>query len=263
MSAAQRRFTILAALAALALLVTATLHAAAADGNAARPQPGTPEAILLDAANHDRVAAGLHPMQWDKALAASARAHAKVMADHNELSHQFPGEPSLEQRATKAGARFTVLAENVAEGPTAAGLHTQWMNSPPHRANLMATDMSAIGIAVIQSGNTFFAVEDFSQPVPALSLAVQEFQVATLLSSQGLRPVTATPEARKTCDLGRGWAGLKPASVVRYESADLSRLPGEIEQKVHNGDYRKAEVGACDAVSEAGFTRFRIAILLY
>ena len=81
------------------------------------------------------------------------------------LSHQFPGEASLEDRGTQSGARFSVIAENVAEGPTVAGLETQWMNSPPHRANLLAGDMNAIGIAVVQNGNTLFAVE-FSQAVP-------------------------------------------------------------------------------------------------
>jgi Cysteine-rich secretory protein family len=262
MSTTLRRLTILAVLAVLVLLLTPILHAAG-DAKDARPPVGTPESILFDAANHDRAAAGLPLFQWDKTLAASARAHAKLMAQHNTLSHQFPGEPALQERATQAGARFSVIAENVAEGPSASGLHTQWMNSAPHRANLMATDMSAIGIAVVQGGNMLFAVEDFSQPVPSLNLELQESQVSTLLSSQGLRMLSDTPDARKTCDLERGWAGDRPLSVVRYETADLSRLPEGIEQKVVSGKYRTAAVGACDAGGPVGFARFRIAILLF
>ena len=42
----------------------------------------------------------------------------------NQLSHQFPGEPSLQDRARQAGARFSTIAENVAQGPTLGGIHT-------------------------------------------------------------------------------------------------------------------------------------------
>jgi uncharacterized protein YkwD len=263
MSTTLRRFAILTALAVIVLLLTPTLHAAAGAARAARPQAGTPETILLESANRDRASAGLPALQWDMSLAGSARAHAQMMAQRNTLSHQFPGELPLQQRATQAGARFSVIAENVAEGQSANGLHIQWMNSAPHRANLLANDLNAVGIAVVQSGGLLFAVEDFSEAVPVLNLDVQELQVATLLSSRGLRLVSATPDARKTCDLGRGWAGQKPLSVLRYETADLSRLPEDIEQKVLSGKYRSAAVGACDAGSAGGFTQFRIAILLF
>jgi uncharacterized protein YkwD len=263
MSTTLRRFAILAALAVLALLMTATLHAANGAAGAARPQAGSPETMLLDSANRDRVAAGLPPLQWDMSLAGSARFHAQMMAQRNTLSHQFPGEQPLQQRATQSGARFSVIAENVAQGPSVYGLHTQWMNSAPHRANLLASDLNAVGIAVVQNGNMLFAVEDFSLAVPSLNLDVQELQVATMLSSRGLRLVSSTADARKTCDLDRGWAGQKPLSVLRYETPDLSRLPEDIEQRIQSGKYRSAAVGACDAGGPVGFARFRIAILLY
>jgi uncharacterized protein YkwD len=268
MSTLFRRCAILAALALLALLFTPTLRAAgngtsAVAAHPARPQSGTPETMLLEAANRDRAAAGLPPFQWDMLLAASARKHAELMAQKRTLSHQFPGEASLQDRATQSGARFSVIAENIAEGPTVLGLHTQWMNSPPHRANILADDMNAVGIAIVQSGNLLFAVEDFSQAIPSLNLDVQELQVATLLSSRGLHLVKETSDARKTCDMDRGFAGTKPLTVLRYETTDLMRLPEDIDQKVQSGKYHTAAVGACDAGGSTGFTRFRIAILLF
>jgi uncharacterized protein YkwD len=107
MSTLFRRFAILAALALLALLFTPTLRAAATTASAvaahpARPQSGTPETMLLEAANRDRAAAGLPPFQWDISLAASARKHAELMAQKRTLSHQFTGEASLQDRATQA-----------------------------------------------------------------------------------------------------------------------------------------------------------------
>jgi len=179
------------------------------------------------------------------------------------LSHQFPGEPPMQDRARHAGARFSLIAENVAEGPNVPGLHSQWMNSPPHRANLLDRGLNAVGIAVLQSGNVLFAVEDFATAVPTLSLDAQESQVASEIAARGMGAVKATPNARKTCELDRGWAGQRPGSVLRYETSDLRRLPGGVDQKIGSGKYRSAAVGACEASGGDDFARFRIAILLY
>ena len=250
--------TIVAAILAAALLSTPTLQA-----NSSRPSASTAESILLIAANRGRAAAGLHPLEWDPALAVAARQHAQRMAQMNALSHQFPGEPPMQDRARHAGARFSLIAENVAEGPNVPGLHRQWMNSPPHRANLLDPGLNAVGIAVIQGVNTLFAVEDFATKVPTLSLKEQESQVASEVAGRGIRAVNATPDARKTCVLDRGWAGQRPASVLRYETSDLRRLPDDVEEKVASGKYHSAAVGACEASGGGDFAHFRIAILLY
>ena len=163
----------------------------------------------------------------------------------------------------QAGARFSLIAENIAQGVSAQDLHTKWMNSPAHRANLLDHELNAIGIAVIQSGNYLFAVQDFSVAIPQLSFDQQESQVGSQLAARGLKVQTSVPEARQTCAMDRGSVGEKPLALIRYEVSDLTRLPDDIEQKVRSGKYRAAVVGACDAGSTSGFTRFRIAILLY
>ena len=252
-----RYLTIVAAVALAALLLTPILHAAA------RPQDGAPESMLLDAANHSRAAAGLPPLQWDAALAAVARQHAQRMAQQNALSHQLPGELPLQQRAMQAGARFSLIAENVAEGPSVLGLHTQWMNSPPHRANLLDRELNSVGIAVVKSGEQWFGAEDFSAAVALLGLDAQELQISSQLATRGVRLLNGTDMARKTCEMDRGWAGERPVIVVRYETADLSHLPADLEQRVRGGKYRGAAVGACEAGGAGGFTKYRIAVLLY
>jgi Cysteine-rich secretory protein family len=257
MSTLLRCFAIVAAVVLAALLLTPISHAAAS------PQNGAPESMLLDAANHSRAAAGLPAVQWDAALAAAARQHAQRMAQYNTISHQFPGELPLQQRAMQTGARFSLIAENVAEGLTVLGLHTQWMNSPPHRANLLDREVNAVGIAVVQSGAQLFAVEDFSAAVALLGLDAQELQVGSQLTARGVRLLNATDMARKSCKMDRGWAGERPATVVRYETADLGHLPADLEQRVRGGKYRGAAVGACEAGGAGGFTRYRIAVLLY
>ena len=71
-----------------------------------------------------------------------------------------------------------MIAENVAEGPSAEFIHTSWMNSPHHRANLLDPDLTAIGISVVLSADhngrgMLFAVQDFSQSVARLNVQQQ------------------------------------------------------------------------------------------
>lgn len=220
---------------------------------------------LFDSANHDRAAAGLHPLKWDSALANAAHQHALKMAQTNQLSHQFPGEPPMQDRAKQAGARFSLIAENVAQGPTPEGIHQQWMHSPPHRANLLDPQLNSIGIAVVQSGNTLFAVEDFSASVPSASLSEQERQVASELVARHaeLNVDAGSSDARKTCELAQGYAGERPATVLRFESSDITHIPNDVLQKIPPGRYHQALVGACHATGDSSFARFRVAILLY
>jgi Cysteine-rich secretory protein family len=220
---------------------------------------------LFTLANQARAAAGLHPLKWDDALAKAAHQHALKMAQMNQLSHQFPGEPPMQDRAKQAGASFSLIAENIAQGPTPEGIHQQWMHSPPHRANLLDPQLNAIGISVVQSGNTLFAVQDFSASVPAASLTEQERQVASELVARHaeLNVDAGSTDARKTCETSQVYSGNKSATVLRYESSDITHIPDEVLQKIPQGKYHQALVGACRATGDSSFARFRVAILLF
>jgi uncharacterized protein YkwD len=121
------------------------------------------ERELFASVNQARRAQGLAPLRWDESLAAAARRHAEVMAERGSAQHGFEGEPSLSARVKQAGARFSWLSENVTQGPTPAFIHSQFMKSPAHRANIVDTDMDSIGVGVVEQGGQLFAVEDFSQ----------------------------------------------------------------------------------------------------
>jgi hypothetical protein len=222
------------------------------------------ERALFQAANRERTARGLPPLKWDERLASAARPHALLMAERNSMSHQFPGEPDLAQRATQAGARFTTIAENVAVAQSVTSLHTGWMKSPPHRANLLDADSDSIGIAVAERNGHLFAVQDFSRGVPNLTLEEQEREVGAVLRARGLRLGENVSDARQTCALDHGVAGSHPPLyMVRYETVGLGDLPDLLTQKLRSGRFHTATVGACSARNQAGFVNFRLAVLLY
>ena len=225
--------------------------------------PSADEKLLLDATNRERAAAGLHALKWDDALAAAARQHSQLMARDNVLSHQLPGEPPLDQRAAQAGAKYAMVAENVAIGPDLEEIHDGWMHSPGHRRNILNAELTAIGIGTTRGSGGFFAVQDFSREVADLSLAQQEEKVVSLLKGTDLLAVDVTEDARKTCGMDRGYAGDSVSYVVRFEVTDLTKLPNELLQKIKSRRYRKGSVGACQGGDAGGFTRYRIAVLLY
>ncbi|MGC1618009.1 MAG: CAP domain-containing protein [Candidatus Acidiferrum sp.] len=225
-------------------------------------QPSADERLLLDDANRERAAAGLQPVKWNEALAAAALEHARVMARENLLTHQASGELPLEQRAARSGARFSLIAENVAIGPSAESIHDGWMHSPGHRKNILNPAVTAVGIATIRETGDLFAVQDFSRPVADLSLEQQEGKVIALLKEAGLPNARATNDARRTCRMDRGYAGPNALYLIRFEVADLDELPGELLQRIKNRQFRSAAVGACAESDAGGFTRYRIAVLL-
>jgi len=141
----------------LALLALATI----ARAQLAQAQTNVAEQYLIAATNQERAAQGIAPLTLDPALAAAARNHATLMAQRQDISHQFPGEPDLFPRIQQYSQAFDSVAENVAYAPTVERLQTGWMNSSGHRANLLNPAYNTIGVAVIANGREIYAVEDF------------------------------------------------------------------------------------------------------
>lgn len=225
--------------------------------------PAGDEKYLFDAVNRERTSQGLRALMWDSSLAAAARTHLRKMVDAKRLSHQLSGEADLSRRLREAGAHFSMVAENIALAPSVDELHIGWMNSIPHRDNILNPKLTAIGIAVEKRGDEFFAVQDFSTTVDDLTKEGQEKRVGELLHAHGLKISASSEDARKACDGPAGNAGGRPNAILHFEASDLNELPEQVVHAVKRSAYRSASVGACNAVESRGFSLFRIAILLY
>ncbi len=229
----------------------------------AQLQMNDSERQLFESLNHERTAQGLAVLQWDNALFKAARRHALLMLNLNMLEHQLPSEPSLEDRLAEVGARFTAIAENIAVGSNPQTIHAGWMDSPGHRKNILNPQLTAVGIAAVRGPGGLFAVQDFSQAVADLSVEQQEQKVASFLTANGFRVTEGSATARKACEKDSGFVGAGARSIIRFETADLNKLPEEVERKIHSRGSDNAAVGACRANGARGFTRYRIAILFF
>lgn len=107
-------------------------------------------------------------------------------------------------------------------------------------------------------------MEDFSRAVVVISIEEQEKRIGQLLTSRGLRLLDLGNDARKSCELDQDYVGNSKAKyVAHYETPDLSQLPEAVEKEIQSHRYKSAAVGACQPKEASGFTRFRIALLLY
>ncbi|MEI9977695.1 MAG: CAP domain-containing protein [Edaphobacter sp.] len=222
------------------------------------------EQYLYAAANQARASQGLPALRLDPVLSQASAQHAREMAEHAAISHQFSDEADLAERGASAGAHFSLISENVAEAPSSITIHELWMNSPHHRANLLDPNVDSVGIAIVRRDNQLYAVEDFASTVQTLSLTQQERTVASVLSQTGLHIAATTEDARETCAMSTGWAGSRqPWFVMRYTASSLDQIPSQLKSRLSTGKYHQAIVGACSPASKTPFTAYNIAILLY
>lgn len=234
----------------------------AATAATAQEKMSAPAEMLFRMANQERTSRGIGALKWDASLADAARHHALRMADQETLSHQLPGEPDVSMREKNAGAKMSAAAENIASGPNVADIHPGWMHSPGHRHNLLNPQYDSVGIAVVQRGELFWAVEDFSRSLEALSLGEQEKIVGKAVRSAGLTVRFENNDARRVC-AGMQPLNSQPIFIAKFSSTNLSTLPESLERTLRSGNYLRAEIGACTKPATDGLSDYHIAVLLY
>lgn len=157
-----------------------------ADGSSDEIDRAALERYVHEAVNEERTARGLEPLEFDTELRDIARAHSEDMAERGYFAHVDPEGNDVTDRYGQAGyecdANGYTGGENLAQtwydtpvvnddGETvryeteqelADGIVTQWMNSPDHRENLLATQWENEGIGVyVTDDNRVFVTQNF------------------------------------------------------------------------------------------------------
>jgi len=129
------------------------------------------ERQLFVLANQARAQAGVAPLQMDGGLTQAARTHAAVMAAQHQLSHQFAGEPSLEQRlAANCSLHLDKAGENVSAASNVEQSHQGLMHSPPHRENLLNPGYNVAGFGVVHGGGLINTARYYGAAVITLAV---------------------------------------------------------------------------------------------
>jgi hypothetical protein len=154
------------------------------------------ESSFVAKINGLRASNGLEALTVDAGITAKARAWAQTMADKNTIWHS-----TLSDGVT---ADWQKLGENVGMGGSVDGLHTAFVNSPHHYANLVDPTFRSVGIGVVHSSTgVLFVSEVFmltrtaaSVPAPVAQPAAIPVALATVATPPAATPTSVLPAKR-------------------------------------------------------------------
>ncbi|MEG6586899.1 CAP domain-containing protein [Dendrosporobacter sp. 1207_IL3150] len=122
----------------------------------------TKEQQALQLLNNDRAAHGLPALKFNSKLTTLAENYAKDMINRGFFSHYTPEGLSPFDRMSRAGIGYRTAGENLAINSSVAGAETAFMNSSGHRANILNSTYSEVGIGVVQAPNgSLYVVQEF------------------------------------------------------------------------------------------------------
>jgi uncharacterized protein YkwD len=229
----------------------------------------TAEKQLFDLVNREREKAGLSRLEWSDRLAQAALAHSKLLAENRDLSHQFSGEPILQERIGATRLRFNSVAENVAAAQDVETAHAALMKSPGHRANILHQDYNAIGIAIVERDHELYVTQDFAHTL--VSYTEKQFRDAIVSGfnqarrTRGLRPVDVSidPQLKKAAcaqdiNTKRLIQNIPGATgLLVFSQSEIGALPDDLKKFTADKAVERMNIGVClQTGGKTGFSKF-------
>lgn len=126
------------------------------------------EQAIFQRVNQERTAAGLPALSYNTTMEHYARIKSKDMGDNGYFSHEDQQGNLITVQMKADGVSYRAWGENIAyiqgmndNSALATKFMDNWMNSSGHRANILSTNFSSIGIGVYKIGNTYYATQEF------------------------------------------------------------------------------------------------------
>lgn len=112
------------------------------------------EAEVIRLVNEIRKERGLSPLSYDWQLARVARYKSMDMQSLGYFSHTSPTYGSPFDMMKSFGISYRSAGENIARGySTPKSVVNGWMNSSGHRANILNSSYTHIGVGYVEEGN--------------------------------------------------------------------------------------------------------------
>lgn len=113
----------------------------------------TYEKEVIRLVNEIRAKNGLKALTENWELSRVARYKSQDMKDNNYFSHTSPVYGSPFNMIKSFGISYRAAAENIAKGQSSpAAVVNAWMNSPGHRANILSSSYTQIGVGYVENG---------------------------------------------------------------------------------------------------------------
>ena len=121
---------------------------------------------VLALVNEERRKVGVAPLTLSAELQSAAAIRAEEITQ--KFSHTRPDGTNFQ--TILPNSRYYIAGENIAAGnSTAAKVVQQWMNSPGHRANILRSDYTELGVGYVYKENSQYMhywVQIFRRPMP-------------------------------------------------------------------------------------------------
>lgn len=115
---------------------------------------GSMTSQVVTLVNKERASNGLQSLASDSQLAKLAQMKAEDMAKNGYFSHTSPTYGSAFDMMKTYGVSYKTAGENIAKGQkTAQSVMNGWMNSSGHRANILKSDYTKIGVGYAKASD--------------------------------------------------------------------------------------------------------------
>lgn len=109
---------------------------------------------VVDLVNAERAKNGLKPLTMNASLNKTATLKSQDMAKLGYFDHNSPTYGSPFDMMKKYGISYRTAGENIAMGQTTPEqVMNGWMNSPGHRANILNSSFTQIGVGVAKNSS--------------------------------------------------------------------------------------------------------------
>jgi hypothetical protein len=204
----------------------------------ALPAQAGAEGDFLSKINASRSAAGLAPVSMHSDLVPDARNHSAEMMAAGQIFHS--------SNLGSVASGWEALAENVGAGPSVASLHTAFMNSAGHRANILG-NYNHVGVGVVTEGDLIWVTVIFmrkgSVPEPTTTTTTTTAAPVTTTTTTTAPTVTTTTnphppgpgsEPTTTTTAPTTNSSAAPVSDQPAETANVADLESEPSREMQN-----------------------------
>ncbi len=215
---APRRLSVTTSLALLAVLASLLTGLATAAPASAAPSVTSAERAFVSSINGYRRASHRTQLRTSPALTLVARRWAQSMARSNRLAHN--------PRVTRQVRSWRYLGENVGVGGSTSTLHRAFVRSAPHRANLLSSRYTHVGVGVAYARGRMWVVEVFERPAAAVSRSAHR----TPTIGYGARGTTVKKIQRKLHVRPTGFYGTVTRSRVKaFQKRHRLHVTGKVD----------------------------------
>lgn len=189
------------------------------------------EAEVAILTNKERTQKDIPVLKRNALLDEAAAMKAKDMAANGYYAHVSPDGVTPMHWVEKAGYRYLIIGENLVVNRTdAEQVVDAFMGSPGHRANILRTDFTEVGIGVAngtyKGKNATFTVQIFAAPYPQQAASKKE------VPKIAVKPAS-TPAKAPTVSAPASVASVpqKPASVATATLTATTTRPSDALEK--------------------------------